>query len=266
MTRFRFITKKDLFAAAILFLLPLLLFSPVTLGGKTLLPAENLFSFEPYASFAAELGVEQPHNLLVSDLILENFVWKSHIRDAIAARELPLWNPYIFSGQPFLANGQHSALYPVSLLFYVLPLEKAYGWFTVIQLWLAGLFTYIFLRTLKANRGGALLGGITFSLSGFFINRVVFTMILAGAVWLPLMLAIIEIIIRKQEEKGRVGYSPIPYVVVGALAMGIQVLAGHIEITYYVLLVSAFYALWRLIILWRAQKSLKFPLRLGGWL
>ncbi len=266
MTRFRFITKKDLFAAAILFLLPLLLFSPVTLGGKTLLPAENLFSFEPYASFAAELGVEQPHNLLVSDLILENFVWKSHIRDAIAARELPLWNPYIFSGQPFLANGQHSALYPVSLLFYVLPLEKAYGWFTVIQLWLAGLFTYIFLRTLKANRGGALLGGITFSLSGFFINRVVFTMILAGAVWLPLMLAIIEIIIRKQEEKGRTGYSPIPYVVAGSLAMGVQVLAGHVEITYYVLLVSGFYALWRLIALWHAQCTPKFAVRLGGWL
>ena len=260
------ITKYDFLAAAILFLLPLLLFAPVTLGGKTLLPAENLFSFEPYRSFAAELGVPPPHNLLVSDLILENYIWKSHIRDAIAARELPLWNPYIFSGQPFLANGQHSALYPVSLLFYVLPLAKAYGWFTVIQLWLAGLFTYIFLRTLKANRGGALLGGITFSLSGFFINRVVFTMILAGAVWLPLMLAIIEIIIRKQEEKGRAGYSPIPYIVAGALAMGVQVLAGHIEITYYVLLVSGFYALWRLIALWRAQGTPKFALRLGGWL
>ena len=266
MTKFHFITKKDLLAAAILFLLPLLLFAPVTLGGKTLLPAENLFSFEPYASFAAELGAEQPHNLLVSDLILENYVWKKHIREAIAARELPLWNPYIFSGQPFLANGQHSALYPVSLLFYVFPLAKAYGWFTVIQLWLAGLFTYIFLRTLKANRGGALLGGITFSLSGFFINRVVFTMILAGAVWLPLMLAIIEIIIRKQEEKGLAGYSPIPYVLAGALAMGVQVLAGHIEITYYVLLVSGFYALWRLIALWRTQRTPKFAMRLGGWL
>ncbi|HEY84389.1 MAG TPA: oligosaccharide flippase family protein [Chloroflexi bacterium] len=260
------ITKQDILAAVILFLLPLILFAPVTLGSKTLLPADNRFTFEPYASFAAELGVEQPHNLLVSDLILENYVWKDFIREAIAKRELPLWNPYIFAGQPFLANGQHSALYPFSILFYTLPLEKAYGWFTVIQLWLAGLFTYAFLRSLKAGYSGALLAGVAFSLSGFFINRVVFTMILAAALWLPLVLTMIEIIIRKQEEKGTAPYSPIPYLLVGSLAMGAQVLAGHIEITYYTLLISAFYAAWRLIILWRAQKTILPALRLSGWL
>ncbi|RME41364.1 MAG: hypothetical protein D6796_15935, partial [Caldilineae bacterium] len=259
-------SPKDVLAAAILFLLPLLLFAPVTLGSKTLLPADNRFTFEPFASFAAEVGVDEPHNRLLSDLILENYVWKRYIREAIARREVPLWNPYIFSGQPFLANGQHSAMYPFSVLFYVLPLEKAYGWFTVVQLWLAGLFTYVFLRVLRASRAGALLGGMTFGLSGFFLNRVVFTMILAGAVWLPLVLAVIEQVIRKQEEKGTAAWSPIPYLAAGSAAMGMQVLAGHIEITYYVLLVSALYALWRLVGLWRAQKTLRPALRLAGWL
>ncbi|MFQ5436135.1 MAG: hypothetical protein ACE5FD_14780 [Anaerolineae bacterium] len=157
------IPPKDLLAAAILFLLPLILFAPVTLGTKTLLPADNRFTFEPFASFAAEVGVDEPHNRLVSDLILENYIWKGYIREAIARRDVPLWNPYIFAGQPFLANGQHSAMYPFSVLFYVLPLEKAYGWFAVVQLWLAGLFTYIFLRVLRAGRTGALLGGMTSS-------------------------------------------------------------------------------------------------------
>lgn len=260
------ITKQDLLAAVILFILPLLLFAPVTLGSKTLLPVDNRFTFEPYASFADELGVGEPQNQLLSDLILENYVWKDFIRQSIAERELPLWNPYIFAGQPFLANGQHSAMYPFSILFYALPLEKAYGWFTVLQLWLGGLFTYIFLRVLKSNRSGALVAGLTFSLSGFFLTRIVFTMILAGAIWLPLMLAIIEIIIRKQAEKGTANYSPIPYLALGSVAMGMQVLAGHIEITYYVLLVSAFYATWRLISLWRQQKTVVPALRLVGWL
>ncbi|HHJ07061.1 MAG TPA: hypothetical protein ENK24_06140, partial [Anaerolineae bacterium] len=266
MTNVKKLSRQDILAAILLFVLPLILFAPVTLGSKTLLPAENRFTFEPYASFAAELDVEQAHNLLVSDLILENYVWKDFIREAIAKRQLPLWNPYIFAGQPFLANGQHSALYPFSLLFYTLPLEKAYGWFTVIQLWLAGLFTYAFLRSLKAGYSAALLAGIVFSLSGFFLNRVVFTMILAAAIWLPLILTMIEIIIRKQEEKGTAPYSPIPYLLVGSLAMGAQVLAGHIEITYYTLLISAFYAAWRLISLWRAQKTILPALRLSGWL
>jgi len=165
-----------------------------------------------------------------------------------------------------LANGQHSALYPLSLIFYVMPLTKAYGWFTVIQFWLAGLFTYIFLRVLGANRLGGLIGGITYQLSGFLVVSVVFTMITAAAAWLPLVLAIIEIVIRKQEQKGPVAYSPIPYVVVGSFVLGIQILAGHIEITYYVLLVSGFYAICRLILLQRRQRVWVPTVRMGTWL
>lgn len=263
---FKAIHRQDLLAALLLLILPLLLFWPVTIGSKTLLPADNLFAFEPWRSFAAEVGVGAPQNQLLSDLILENYVWKRFIIDAIQDRRLPLWNPYLFAGQPFLANGQHSALYPFSILFYVLPLSKAYGWFTVLQLWLAGLFTYVFLRVLGANRLGALVAGITFGLSGFLVTRVVFTMIIAAAAWLPLILAMIELVVRKQAEKGTAAYSPIPYVAAGAAALGLQVLAGHPEITYYVLLVSGYYALLRLAVLWRRQGTARPALRLAGWL
>ena len=262
----RAITRQDLLAALVLLLLPLLLFWPVTIGPRTLLPVDNLFAYEPWASFQESLGVGQPQNQLLSDLILENYVWKKFIRESLAAGQVPLWNPYILSGQPFLANGQHSALYPFSLIFYLLPLSKAYGWFTVIQLWLAGLFMYVFARTLRIGRLGALIAGITYALSTFFIASVVFTMIIAGAIWLPLLLAMIEIIIRKQEDKGPVGYSPIPYVITGSLALGCQVLAGHPEVTYYTLLVSGYYALGRLLLLWRRQATPRFASRLGAWL
>ncbi|GAB4542273.1 MAG: hypothetical protein Kow0063_34040 [Anaerolineae bacterium] len=225
-----------------------------------------MFVGEPWASFADELGVGRPHNALLSDLILENYVWKRFIVQSIQARSIPLWDPYLFAGHPFLANGQHSALYPLSLIFYVMPLTKAYGWFTLVQFWLAGLFTYIFLRVLGADRWGGLAGGITYQLSGFFVVSVVFTMIIAAAVWLPLVLAVIELVIRKQEEKGAVAYSPVPYVVLGSFILGIQILAGHIEITYYVLLVSAFYTLCRLIVLLRRQRVWGPTIRMGAWL
>jgi O-antigen/teichoic acid export membrane protein len=260
------ITRQDLGAALILLILPLLLFWPVTLGSKTLLPADNLFAFEPWASYKDELGVGLPQNQLLSDLILENYVWKKFIRESIAARQIPLWNPYIFAGQPFLANGQHSALYPFSLIFYILPLSEAYGWFTVSQLWLAGLFMYTFVRVIRGARLGALVAGMTYALSAFFVVSVNFQMVIAAAVWLPLLLALIEVIIRKQEEKGRVSYSPIPYVVAGAFALGWQTLAGHVEVTYYVLIVSGFYALCRLVMLWRNQASPRYALHLAGWL
>lgn len=260
------ITRQHVLITLAFFILPLLLFGPVSLGNRTLLPLDNLFVGEPWASFADEQSVGRPQNALLSDLILENYVWKRFIVQSIRAQSIPLWDPYLFAGHPFLANGQHSALYPFSLIFYVMPLTKAYGWFTVTQFWLAGLFVYIFLRTLGANRLGGLIGGITYQLSGFFVVSVVFTMIIAAVVWLPLLLAIIERVIRKQEEKGPAPYSPIPYIVVGSFVLGIQILAGHIEITYYVLLVSGFYALCRLIVLWRRQHEWKPAARLGAWL
>ena len=258
--------RRDAVVLLLLILLPLLWFGPVALGGKTLLPADNLFAFPPWVSFSSAQGVGAPHNELLSDLILENYVWKRLIREAIQARELPLWNPYLFAGVPFLAAGQHSALYPLSLLFYVLPLSRAYGLFTWLQIGLAGICMYIFARVLRMRRPAALLAGVVYMFSGFFIVSVVFSMIIAAAAWLPLLLACIEMIVRKQEEKGDVRYSPVPYVVAGAWVLGVQTLAGHIEITYYTLLVAGFYAAWRLLQLWRRLGTPRPALRLAAWL
>jgi hypothetical protein len=79
--------------------------------------------------------------------------------------------------------------------------------------------------------------------SGFLIVSVVFTMFLAAVPWLPLLLAVIEYIIRKQEEKGVASFNPIPYVAVGAAIVGLVVLAGHPELIYYTMLVAGAYSI-----------------------
>ena len=257
----------DLGVLLVLLLLPLILFWSVVAGSRTLIPADNLYQWEPYRTLAAQQGVSlPPHNELLSDLVLENQVWKQFIVQSIQAREVPLWNPHLFAGVPFLAAGQHSALYPLSILFYILPLTKAYGLFTVLQLWLAGVFMVLFGRVLRMGRFPALIAGITYQLSAFFLVSVVFTMIIAAAAWLPLLLAIIELMVRKQEEKDGGPFVPIIYVILGALALGVHVLAGHPEILVYTLMVMAYYALIRLILLWRRVGSWKPALRLGLWL
>jgi len=235
----------DLGALILLSLLPLLLFAPVSLGSKTLLPADILFSFEPYQSAASELGVSYPHNHLLGDLILENYPWKRFIVEAIRSRQLPLWDPYTFSGHPFLANGQHSALYPLNVLFYVLPLWRAYGVFVWLQLGLAGMFSYLFARVLGIRRLGGVIAGITFQFSGFMIVSVVHPMIIAGASWLPFILAMVELVAQQRPAfAGRP--TSLPWVLLGATGLGCQMLAGHAENTYFVLLVVGLYAAWRL--------------------
>ncbi|MCI0353100.1 MAG: YfhO family protein, partial [Acidobacteriales bacterium] len=224
--------SRDLLIIALLFMLPLIMFWQQTVGGKTLLPAENLYQWQPYAAYREQLGVpEIPHNALVSDLVLENFQWKSFIRANLAQGELPLWNPHQFSGIPFFAAGQQSTLYPFNLLYYVLPLPAAYGWFTVLQLWLAGVFMYLFVRGLGVGRTGGAVAGITYQLSAFFVVSAVFPMIIGGAVWLPLLLLMAENIIQQRPLlRGRP--SSVPWVAMGAIALGCNILAGHVEITY----------------------------------
>jgi len=250
--------RSHLIPSLILAVLPAILFWQVLFAGRTLLPFDNLFEWEPYRQFASQAGVTlPPHNSLLSDLILENYVWKKFIVESLRKGDLPLWNPYLFCGVPFLAAGQHSAMYPLSLLFYVMPIVRAYGYFTWLQLVLAGVFTYLFLRTLRVGTFGALVAAITFMLSAFMVVSVLFTMIIAAACWLPWLLMMLERIVQRWERGDR--QAPLLEVVGGALGLGTHLLAGHVEITYYVLLVMAYYAVARVVLGWWKRE------RRHGW-
>ncbi|MBK9050222.1 MAG: hypothetical protein IPL78_04640 [Chloroflexi bacterium] len=237
--------KRDLLFILGFVLLPLVLYWPVTVGNKTMLPVDNLYQWQPWQEYAAASDATIPHNSLISDLILQNYNWRQFIRESLEQGELPLWNPTILSGTPFLAKGQHIAYYPFSVLFLILPLTKAYGWFTVSQLWLAGVLTYVLGRVWGLRRSSAFLAGLVYQGSGFMlVSAAVFPMIIAAAAWLPLLLACIELIIRRTTTGE--GGNTLPIAVLGSLALGCQILASHVEITYYTLLVMAFYTAWRL--------------------
>ena len=236
----------DLALILILLLAPLLMFHQQTLGGRTLLPSENLYQHSPYAAYRAVVRAPAtPQNHLLSDMVLQNLPWKRFMRAQIAQGEIPLWNPHQFAGIPFFAAGQHSALYPLSLIYYLLPLSAAYGWFILLNLWLAGLFMAGFLRALGVNRAGAGLAGITYQLSGFLIASAVFPMIVAAAVWLPIILWMIENILRRRSLWIFRG-TALQWVVIGALAVCCNILAGHIEMTIYTLMIAGYFAAFRL--------------------
>jgi O-antigen/teichoic acid export membrane protein len=233
------------------------------LGSRTLLPADALFLFEPYRSAADEMGVGVPQNALLVDLILENYAWKQLLLDAIESRDLPLWDPFIFAGHPFLANGQHSGLYPLSVVFYIFPLWRAFGIFTWLQLGLAGIWMYLFARTLGMRRLGALVAGIAFQLTGFMLVSVVHPMIIAGASWLPFILAMAERVIQQRPALGQ-RPATLPWALIGAVGLGCQLLVGHAENTLFVLLVAAMYSAWRLGTIWLTERT--FFLRPVAWL
>ncbi|MBK7177157.1 MAG: hypothetical protein IPH82_08220 [Chloroflexi bacterium] len=97
--------KVDLLILAGFLLLPFLLFGSVTVGGRTMLPVDNLFQWAPWASAAADFQAAVPQNHLITDLIIENYAWKrfycqfSFWRRTAVVESLPLCGRAVFSGR-----------------------------------------------------------------------------------------------------------------------------------------------------------------------
>src|SRR3990167_7823843 len=73
---------------------------------------------------------------------MKQFLWEQ-VRDH---GRLPLWNPHVFCGAPFLADIQVSAIYPGGALFYAMPPEQAYGWTVALHFFAAALGMFAFTR------------------------------------------------------------------------------------------------------------------------
>ena len=232
---------------------------------KVLLPLDNIYQFPPWRQIAAAAGVIQPHNTLLSDLLLENLVWKNYLVQSLRSGQVPLWNPYLFAGVPFLAAGQHSALFPTTLLFLLCPIEKAFGYVAYLNFALTGLFTYLYCGAIGLRRPAQLVAAITFAFSGFAVVSVVFPMVGSAYLWLPLLLAIIEVCVQRAERDSGGNEGPceswhsLPLLTAaGAVVVGLQFLAGHVEISYYVLLTAGAYAVIRLLgLAWGKRVSLR---------
>jgi len=268
----------DLAVAVVLLALPLALFAPVTLGARTIVPYDALLTDPVYRPAIEARGVARPQNGLVADLVFQNLVWKSYLVDRVRAGRVPLWNPELAGGMPFLAAGQHSALYPLTLLFLALPPDRAFGWNAVLNLWLAGLSMFVLGRTLRLGRFPSAWMGAAWSLSPLFVANAVFPMIQAGMTWLPLILAGILAVTEAVAAKGRARAAgrqsagrqdfdqsdalpaPTPWLPRGravawliaiGVATALSALAGHPEILLYNALVAAAFASFRTALVWR---------------
>ncbi|OGP91872.1 MAG: hypothetical protein A2157_06335, partial [Deltaproteobacteria bacterium RBG_16_47_11] len=147
------------------------------------------------------------------------FFWVESIRHG----DLPLWNPYQFSGHPFFANPQHAILYPLNGLFFLLPFDMAFNAIIILHFFLGGLFTYLFLKDLKVNSTGALISGLIFMLSGYLLSVHSLLTILLSSVWTPLIMMFFRRAIGNPGSKNEI---------ITALFITISFLGGGIEIVY----------------------------------
>jgi hypothetical protein len=147
--------------------------------------------------------------------------------------QLPLWNPYNYSGIPLLATLQPGVFYPPHILYLFLPFNIVWNWLIILHFYFAGVATCLFLRYCKASKTASLAGGIIFMLSGYLMSVHNLLPHLFSVSWFPLIIMFFLKYFDNKEKK---------YLVYTALSLTMQFLAGAPEIvimTIFVLIIIA---------------------------
>ncbi len=225
-------------------LLSFLLLWEVLVGGKVLLPAEYLKNFQPWSaafSQAAREAVPQ-WNVLQWDGMAEFFPWRLFAARSFAEGRIPLWDPHVLGGTPFLANSQSAPLYPLHLLLYLPPdagdpqtVAVRMGWLAFLHLTLAGTFAYLLARELGARPLAAAVGGVAFQLSGFAVAWLELPSFISVSCWLPLALLCLSRALRRRSWG---------WAAAGGLSAGMMLLAGHLQIAFYGLMALGLLWVW----------------------
>ena len=188
-----------------LVLMPVVFFAKIIYSGATLYGSDFLFYFYPIKRFAY-------------DYVSTN-------------GSFPLWNPYLFSGTPFIANIQASMFYPLGLLYYLIPTETAYLYSTVLHCIVGAIFMYMFMRSLSASKWGAFLSGFIFIFNGYFMAHLYagHLSFVQTYVWIPLIFLFLVRFTRSGCFR---------YVVSAGLILGVQILGGFPQLVFYTILAA----------------------------
>ncbi|HET7087200.1 MAG TPA: YfhO family protein [Anaerolineae bacterium] len=176
-------------------------------------------------------------NLIVARGDLYNYFYPYRDYAASAVREgrVPLWNPYLFMGAPFLANSQAGFFYPLNLAASWLETARAANLSIVAHVWIAAIGAYLFARrSFGASVPAALLGGLSFGLGGYLGAQVEHFNQLQALAWMPWLWLAYEFAVYRLL---------IGSLLVGSL-VGVMLLAGHMQSVFIALVGLTAYALW----------------------
>lgn len=224
----------------LLWFFPLLLFAPTVFSGQALVWGTPALQFIPWRMLAWEQ--------------IRGGVW-------------PFWNPLNGMGAPLLANYQLALYYPPGWLLFAFQMAGETPWMAwgytfllAAHLAWAGFGTARLVKQLGASEPAQVIAGLAFSLSGYLVARGGFFSMIWSAAWLPWIVLCIERLAVETTVKFKI--RQIGWL---ALCVGMQLLSGHAQITWYSLI---FAGVWTIVTGWsrrgwRGALTLSFQAGLG---
>jgi hypothetical protein len=163
---------------------------------------------------------------------------------------IPLWSPHVFCGMPSFGSLLYAPfVYLPGAIFEtfarVIPLRAMI--FHVVHYLLAGMGVFLLLRQRRVSFGPALFGGIAFMFMPYLITMEVFghgSQMMTTA-YLPLAFWAVDRLFEKRDvlSLGLAG-----------LIIGLQMQRGHVQISYYILMLLGAFLIYSIIVRYREQR------------
>jgi hypothetical protein len=229
--------RPTLAAAIVYAVLSLALFAPGLVPGHTLSASDMLWTASPWDSEMPSGVRVFGSNREMADSVQVFQPFLETTRERLP--DIPLWNPSIMAGRPYLADAQSAIFSPFNVPGYVLPLWRSLAVIAALKIFLAAFGTFLLARALGMRFGGALLAGVVF---GFSMWMVTWQSWPTTSVWafLPWICLLTDILIRRP--------GPLPFAGL-ALTVAFQYFGGHPESCFHTLLFVALFWVIRMAVL-----------------
>lgn len=200
---------------------------------KHSVPFPSTFAVNFFGPWSAYHIYDGPiKNNAMPDIITQIYPWRHFTITSWKQGIVPLWNPYSFSGTPQLANYQSAVLSPFNILFFIFSFVDAWSLLILLQPLLAGLFTYLYGRSLSLSRPAGLVSSIGFMFCGFMTTWMDYGTLSYAILFLPLALFAIESFFKTQKSL---------FLLLFAFTIPCSFFSGHFQISLYFLLFICIY-------------------------
>ena len=227
---FRVVRVSERLVGVLLASIPFVLFGHALLPGRVLAPVDVLMTAYPWRALAPNVTPANPLLTDVTYLVHPLLLWGAR---EIREGRLPLWNPQLFAGAPYLANPHTAMFFPLTWLLWVLPPAPALTLLAIAKLAMVGVATYWCGRRLALGRGAAAVGAVALMLSGQVVAWLQWPYTTTMA-FLPLLVGVVELLRVRPDARS---------VAALALAVALALFAGYPPGAAWAMLVAGVWAL-----------------------
>ena len=214
------------------------------------------------------------YRLLFTDRVLASgdilhyfYPYRDYASAALREGRIPLWNPYIFMGVPFLANPQSAVLYPLHWPLSWLPVTQQIYWSAAFHAWILAMGGYGLMRRWGTGWPAAMTTALVLAGSGFYGGLLGHINQMNSAAWLPWLLWALETTMTSaptpqatSHRALRCTHSLLPLLPF-SLFVTLSLLAGHAQTIYINLLGVGVWTVVRAIYLSTLHTSLATAVR-----